>query len=216
MTLIDLPTPPPNTPPARPDRPARWGQQWTEDCFAELVQLVAAGLTLQDVADAAGRTPSTVLSRLRRMLPVDERGCPEPLVVPRLRELLEDEDHDWRRAMLKDTPKPPVVRPPAVHREGIPGLEDDDLVEIADALVRTQARDAGLLERVRQQLLERRLGNRLVVRRVRELVRATPTFHHEEEFDMAAEQWVTNGLGGPVGLGFGHAVWRDRDEPWLR
>ena len=191
MTLIDLPAPPPR-------RPSRSGQPWTEECHAELADLVTAGLALPDVADAAGRQPAAVLTRLRRMLPVDERGCPEFLVLPRLRELLED-GHDWRRAMLQDSPKPPVVRPPAVHRAGVAGLEDDDLVEVADALVRTQARDDDLLERVRQQLVERRLSGRLVQRRVRELVRATPTFHHEEEFQMAAEQWVTNGLGGPLG-----------------
>ncbi|GAA1918525.1 hypothetical protein [Nocardioides marmoribigeumensis] len=232
MTLIDLPTPTttPTRRPDRPDRPARSGQPWTEECHVELVELVGAGLTLPEVADTAGRQPSTVLPRLRRMLPVDERGCPEHLVLPRLRELLESGDHDWRRAMLKDTPKAPVVRPPAVHRDGVPGLEDDDLLEVADALVRTQARDEDLLGRVRQQVVDRRLGDRLVDRRVRELVRATPTYHHEEEFRMAAEQWVSNGLGGPVGpVGPVGPSWptapygrRDRwdrwdeDEPWLR
>ena len=205
MTLIDMPLTP------RRDEPPRAGQQWTDEHLRELADLVAAGHDLDQVSVEAGRSRQAVVVKLRRMLPVDERGCPEPLMLPRLRELLA-EGHDWRRAMLKDTPPRPVHRPPAVHHAGIPGLADDDLVEVADALVRTQARDDDLLERVRQQLVDRNLGERLVQRRVRELVRATPTFHHEEEFRMAAEQWVSNGLGGPVGP----CAWGSYPEPWLR
>ena len=208
MTLIDMPTPL-----GRDGRPGRTGLTWTEEHLGELATLAAAGHDLDGIADEAGRSRQAVLARLRRMLPVDERGCPEALVLPRLRELLQD-GHDWRRTMLTDTPPRPVHRPPAVHRAGVAGLEDDDLVELADALVRTQARDVDLLERVRQQVVDRRLGDRLVRRRVRELVRATPTYHHEEEFRMAAEQWVTNGLGGPVGPSY--AAWAIPDEPWLR
>lgn len=203
MTLLDLPL---------PDRPSRSGQPWTEECLAELVTLLLEGHDVRAIALRAGRTHSTVLTRLRRMLPPDERGCPEPLVLPRLRELLATADYDWRRTMLKDAPPRPVHRPPAVHHAGVAGLVDDDLVEVADALIRTNVREADLLERVRQEVVERRLGDRLVSRRVRDLVRSTPTYHHEEEFRMAAEQWVTNGLDGPIGP----RAWRAYDEPWLR
>ena len=200
MTLIDLPLPH-----ERDGRPARSGQPWTEEDHAQLLELVVDGLDVPAIAQRAGRTPSVVLPRLRRMLPVDERGCPDHLVLPRLRELHQQEDYDWRRTMLKDTPRAPVVRPPAVHRAGLEGLEDEDLVEVADALVRTAARDGDLLERVRRQVVDRHLADRLVGRRVRDLVRATPTYHHEEEFRMAAEQWLVNGLGGPVRRG--HREW---------
>jgi hypothetical protein len=194
MTLLDLPTPAHR----RRDRAARSGQPWTEECHAELVDLAAAGHSVPEIAERAGRTVSVVVPRLRRMLPVDERGCPEHLVLPRLRELLGQDDYDWRRAMLKDTPRPPVHQPPAIHRSGVPGLDDEDLVEVADALVRSNVRQPDLLERVRCEIRDRRLGDRLVERRVRDLVRATPTLHRREEFEMAAEEWATAGLGGPV------------------
>jgi len=208
MTLIDMPLDP------RRDAPPRAGQPWTDEHLCELVALTAAGHDFNQLTVEAGRSRQAVLTKLRRMLPVDERGCPEPLLLPRLRELL-GQGHDWRHTMLKDNPPRPVHQPPAVHRAGVAGLADDDLVEVADAIIRTNLRQADLVERVRQEVVDRRLGDRLVARRVRDLVRSTPTYHHEEEFRMAAEQWVSNGLDGPVGPVGPHA-WRAYDEPWLR
>lgn len=84
----------------RADRPARSGQPWEQSDYEALVAGCRAGDTsIAELSRSLGRGESTVLDRLRRMLPVEERGLPRHRALHRLRELLqEDPGYDWDAA----------------------------------------------------------------------------------------------------------------------
>ena len=76
---------------------------WTDERYAELVELLATELTLVEIAQRIGRSVSAVQRQLRKLVPLDyprHRRDAEEVV----RELLEPPSYDWR-AVLKERAK---------------------------------------------------------------------------------------------------------------
>ena len=143
--------------------PDRTGRPWTDEETAKIVALVRGGADERTVTARSGRSGSSLVSRLRRMLPLEHRSCPVDMVVPALRDHLSDPDYDWRAAMLLTPPPRPVVRPPDIVRTGVAGLTDGDLVGIAHSvLLDDRAATADLRERLVGEVRERRLGQGVV------------------------------------------------------
>ena len=138
--------------------PARAGRPWTDDETERLVALVREGAEIDSLAKRAERGSTSVLNRLRRMLPLEHRSCPQDMVVSALRDHLREPGYDWRATMLLTPPPRPVVRPPEVVRTGVAGLPDTDLVGVAHSvLLDDRASVAGLRERLVEEVKERGL-----------------------------------------------------------
>ncbi|MDO5534129.1 MAG: hypothetical protein Q4F65_05710 [Propionibacteriaceae bacterium] len=151
-------------PPQKPVRPTGSVSAAEFERFAELAK---EGKDLDAITKASGRSRATVVKYLTRMLPLNERACPEALLVERLGGYLSD-DYDWRAAMVQ-APPPPVVT--HVHREGVPGLDDNDLVTIALALAeQSGARARDLAVRVVAELTGRNVTDLLCRARERRLL----------------------------------------------
>jgi hypothetical protein len=116
-------------------RQSRSGQPWTEEENEQLVALVRSGSDLDAMADQVRRSSTSVVSRLRRMLPLEHRSCPNDRVVIALRGHLLDPGYDWQAIMLLTPPPRPVVRSPEIVRTGLAGLPDDDLVGVAHSVL---------------------------------------------------------------------------------
>lgn len=130
MTATLSPLPPPR-------RPARSGEPWTQEDYETLVRMSADGAGLPDVAQALQRRDTAVLARARRMLPLDERGLPTDRALVQLgAHLRDDPAYDWARWLATSPPPPPVQHTHVTtRRAGIPGLEDVDLLAVAECLV---------------------------------------------------------------------------------
>lgn len=127
---------------------------WTEGDHRELVAGVRAGETTEQLHERLGRSPQAVLLRLRLLLPVDERRCPADRVLPRVAELLGDPDYDWRSALLRTPPPPPIIR----HElAGLAGLDDRDLLALTFAAFNSPLQE-GLLVRLRDECGRRGLA----------------------------------------------------------
>lgn len=159
MTIHPLPTTP--TLPTEPTTPV----PWTDASLTELVAAVRAGDEHATLCDRFRRGTQSITTRLRLLLPVEERKCPTDRVLPRLRELLRDESYDWRAALLQTAPPPPVIRH---EHKGLDGLTEHQLIQVAAAVfnapftdatfaaeVRTTVRDRGLVRRVENTLTQR-------------------------------------------------------------
>ncbi len=144
MTATLSPLPPPR-------RPARSGEPWTPEDYETLVRMSAEGAGLPDVAQTLERRDTAVLARARRMLPLDERGLPADRALVQLGSHLRDDPaYDWARWLATSPPPPPVQHTHVtVRRDGIPGLEDEDLLAVAECLVT----GGGLGSPTRQDLL---------------------------------------------------------------
>lgn len=144
------------------ERQSRTGMTWTEEENERLVALVRAGQDLDAVADGVQRSSTSVVARLRRMLPLEHRSCPSDRVVIALRGHLRDPGYDWQATMLLTPPPRPVVRSPEIVRTGLAGLPDDDLVGVAHSVLlddrsATAALRARLIEEVGKRGLTRRV-----------------------------------------------------------
>ncbi|MFE7509376.1 hypothetical protein [Promicromonospora sp. NPDC057488] len=138
--------------------PDRTGRPWTDEETARIVDLVRAGADESTVVARSRRSGPSVVSRLRRMLPLEHRSCPSDMVAAALHGHLRDADYDWRAAMLLTPPPRPVVRPPEIVRTGVAGLTDGDLVGIAHSvLLDDRAATADLRERLVGEVRERGL-----------------------------------------------------------
>ncbi|SUH41066.1 hypothetical protein [Nocardia farcinica] len=80
--------------PETPRRRRRSGELWTDECNAELVELLRAGLPVEAIAEQAGRSVSALATQCRKMLPPDFDT--RPTAVEALRGVLADPDYDWR------------------------------------------------------------------------------------------------------------------------
>ncbi|WP_275003827.1 hypothetical protein [Promicromonospora iranensis] len=143
-------------------RQSRTGTTWTEEENEQVVALVRSGADLDAVADGVRRSSTSVVARLRRMLPLEHRSCPNDRVVLALREHLRDPDYDWQGQMLLTLPPRPVVNPPAIVREGLAGLADDDLVTVAHSvLLDDRVATADLRGRLVAEVKQRGLADRV-------------------------------------------------------
>jgi hypothetical protein len=143
-------------------RQSRSGQPWTEEENEQLVALVRSGSELDAIADRVRRSSTSVVSRLRRMLPLEHRSCPNDRVVIALRGHLRDPGYDWQAIMLLTPPPRPVVRSPEIVRTGLAGLPDDDLVGVAHSVLlddrsATAALRARLIDEVGKRGLARQV-----------------------------------------------------------
>lgn len=132
-------------------RPSRSGQPWADSDYEALLELCRDGVSLTDVCERLGRGSSAVLTRAKKLLPLDERGVPMDRVLAQLRtHLLADPDYDWARHLAATPPPRPVVNhvhPPSTLT-GIGGLEHDELLAMAAALAHLKdVSDDALLER---------------------------------------------------------------------
>jgi hypothetical protein len=173
-----------------PHQPARSGQPWTEEDQNLLVRAARDHADLETIAECAERTTSSVLPRLRRMLPLHERSCPSDMVARRVHEHLRDPDYDWRGTMLLTPPPRPVHKPPDIVRTGLPGLTDDDLVPIAHAVLDEDTEEhADLRERLRDEVRERRLHERLGRLHAQRMATRRPDLTWDEA-DRDAMRWM--------------------------
>ncbi|MFD7309746.1 hypothetical protein [Promicromonospora sp. NPDC059942] len=149
--------------PEETEGPDRTGRPWTDEETVRIVALVRDGADGHTVIARSRRSGPSVVSRMRRMLPLEHRSCPTDMVVPALRGHLRDPDYDWRATMLLTPPPRPVVRSPDIVRTGVAGLADGDLVGIAHSvLLDDRAATAGLRERLVAEVRERGLGREVV------------------------------------------------------
>lgn len=200
---------------AYPGRPARSGQPWTEEDYQQLVSLVRDGADEGAVAEALQRSPTTIIPRVRRLLPVEERRCAEDRVLVAAHEHLSDPAYDWRQIMLLSEPPRPVHQPPTVVRYGLEALTDDDLVTVTYALLCTyRDRDTRLLRDVATEVDRRQVVRRLVRRRADALLhRPGGSALGPHEAEDVAERWVLEtpawdevgrGAGWAEGGAWGH------------
>ncbi|WP_129783395.1 hypothetical protein [Promicromonospora panici] len=144
------------------EKQSRTGTTWTAEENERLVALVRAGKDLDAVADGVQRSSTSVVARLRRMLPLEHRSCPNDRVIIALRGHLRDPAYDWQGQMLLTLPPRPVVNPPAIVHQGLAGLPDDDLVAVAHSvLLDDRVATAGLRERLVGEVNERHLGHQV-------------------------------------------------------
>jgi len=158
-----------------PRRPARSGEPWTEDDYVTLVRLCTEGADLATVAEALERRDTAVLNRTRRMLPLDERGLPADRALTQLRLHLEQEPgYDWAARLTESPPPRPVQHTTyTVQRNGIPGLQDEELLDVAELVVTGASTRSGTQRQVLRAVLERRLEHCLAERVGRRLVDRT-------------------------------------------
>lgn len=149
--------------PEETEGPDRTGRPWTDEETARIVALVRDGADEHTVTLRARRSTTSVVHRMRRMLPLEHRSCPADMVVPALRGHLRDPDYDWRATMLLTPPPRPVVRSPDIVRTGVAGLTDGDLVGITHSvLLDDRAATADLRERLVGEVRDRGLGRQVV------------------------------------------------------
>jgi hypothetical protein len=178
----------------RPRPPHRSGQSWTDDDHEQMLALVRDGCEADDIADSLGRTPPAVTARMRAVLPVEQRACPPDRVLPALRALVRDDPaYPWAEIVLQSPPSPPVVQQ-VIQREGVAGLEDDDLVTIAWALVACEGADDEVVQGVCREVRARSLARRVTDRFARSLMRRTPPVMSDEAHE-AAVRWFEEAAG---------------------
>lgn len=221
MTATISPLPPPR-------RPARSGELWTEDDYETLARLCLDGADLAAVAEALERRDTAVLDRARRMLPLDERGLPADRALVQLRaHLREDAGYDWASALTQSPPPRPVEH--RVYTEqlsGVRGLEDEELLDVAELVVGSvpthASTHAAVHLRTHRQVLDailgrsltvelaHRIGERMVDRALAAAGRRLPVGDrwHPDEF------WGLEPDEGPWGGDPGTEAWPGADEPW--
>ncbi|MEE1622201.1 hypothetical protein ACQ3I4_03590 [Zafaria sp. Z1313] len=171
----------------------RHGSPWTDADYELLARSVREGCTLPEIERRLDRTATAMGPRLRRMMPVDQRKAPLELVLPALSERLQDPDYDWRAMMLQDTP---VVRPPDIVLSGIEGLDDQDLVELAFHLLKTEDPPPRLADRLVREAQSRAH----VIARLHRKVEALLVFRGAEEETAAyrAGPWINAARARPA------------------
>lgn len=178
-----------NTTP-KPAPGSRHGQAWDASDYELLVQGVREGLNVPQLAERIGRHESTVLPRVRRLLPVTQRGCLTDVVLVAARRVLADPEFDWQAEMLLSPPPAPIIRNEVV-RTGIAGLDDEHLVIIGYALMATSPElHSDVLAAVSRELDERDLLDKVVNLRAHRSARASPQPIGEDAAWANAMYWV--------------------------
>lgn len=173
-----------------PAQGGRHGKAWEPSDYELLVQGVREGLDEAALAEHIGRAQSVLPQRLRRMLPVTQRGCYPELVLPALREALSDPEYDWQAEMLLSPPPAPIIRNEII-RSGVDGLTDADLVIVAHALMAAGGRrEEELLDQVTERLNGDGLMEAVIELRAQRAVRASPYSIDEDAAWAHASYWV--------------------------
>lgn len=188
-------------------RPGRQGQPWTDEDYEHLITLVREGHGIFAMAEALGRSEGAVANRLRALLPPDQRSCLGDRVLPTLRTRVQEQpDYPWAEIMVQFPPPPPVVTQ-VVRRDGIAGLEDDDLLELVWALLHCETSGSDTERSACLEVRTRGLEARLIDRLADALVRRLPPLTLDEasyaaftRFDVAcgrdASPWRGSGRYG--------------------
>lgn len=154
--------------------PLRHGQPWTEQDFADVMEAIRDGASLDQIAERIGRSASGLRIQLRRMLPAEERHLAADVVLLRIRRLNRDGDYDWLAAMAEQPKSDWELRLEAEQHSrsrmlenarviGIGALPDDHLITVAAALVETREKvPLDLKQILAQELTERGLQHRLI------------------------------------------------------
>lgn len=195
-----------------PRRPARSGEPWTEGDYEALVRLCLEGADLAAMAEELQRRDTAVLNRARRMLPLDERGLPADRALVQLRtHLRDDPGYDWAARLTESPPRRPVQYPVHTHQlNGIRGLEDEQLLDVAELVVtgpstrvatHQQVLDA-VVERCLADTLVERIGERLVARAMRDAglgapVRSSRSVYGPWDLDPDGRPWESYGAPDP-------------------
>ncbi|MGD8148650.1 hypothetical protein [Ornithinimicrobium sp. Y1694] len=150
-----------------PAATTRSGEPWTDNDYELLLRLCGEGADLARVAAELRRTSAAVMSRAKRLLPLDQRGAPGDRVLTHLGELVTaEEDYDWRAHLVATAPPRPVVNhvhPPEI-RKGIPGLESDELLAMGAALAQLRESEGSahyLSQACAQEIVSRNLESDL-------------------------------------------------------
>lgn len=164
-------------------RPARSGQPWLDEDYEQLLELVREGHDVDDIANTIGRSHASVQSKVKALLPPEVRGAPSDRHLPALRaELTADRDYPWDEVILQMPPPAPVVTQ-VIKRAGVAGLDDDELVVVAQALLTGCDPDSPTVESVVREVRDRRLVERVTASYVRSLlVRLPPVTPDEAAF----------------------------------
>ncbi|WP_167131469.1 hypothetical protein [Paramicrobacterium chengjingii] len=205
---------------------SRYGEPWNDSDYEALISAVRSGFEQQHIADEIGRPRSTILTRVRKLLPVDVRGCPSDRVLPAARDAFSSDDYDWRVTILQSPPPAPIVTPPPVVRHGVAGLSADDLGTIAFSLALTGGTTcAELLERVCAEFPKtpgsRRVAESLAIQWLR---RSGTVLDGYEQAVQAACEWLAAADGWSwtyerrydwePGLSWEQAAWDSRLPRW--
>jgi hypothetical protein len=128
-------------------------------------------------------------------LPPEVRGCPADRVLAAAREAFAEPGYDWRRTILLSPPPPPVVQRTYA---GVPGLESEDLVTVAYALIASGGtREGRLLETVGREIERRNETHHLVTLRTTRALHERGSFVDHQGALSHAEDWVTRAEGWP-------------------
>ncbi|NNG18379.1 hypothetical protein HJ590_02100 [Naumannella sp. ID2617S] len=158
--------------PTPPSRPRNHGQPYTDEDHEQLVKLAREGRDADAIAEALGRTRPVVLQRMRRLLPLDHRGCPTDRILSALRAAIAEPDYDWRTTVLLTPPPPPPAPVQEVLRTGLAGLDPDQLVRVTHAVaVSATPGSQDLLDELAREVARQHLEHRLVALHQRHLRR---------------------------------------------
>lgn len=190
VTPLFQPTP-------RAANPKRSGKLWEPLDYELLVEGVREGLDVPALAERVGRPENSVWQRLRRLVPVPQRGCLTDQLLPVLRTALADPAYDWQAEMRLTPPPAPIVHREVI-RTGIEGLTDADAVTVAYALLASGGEEeAGVLARLIPRLEADRLVEDLIELRAQRAVRASPYSIAGDAAWAHASYWVRGrGRGG--------------------
>lgn len=150
-----------------------------------IARLASEARDLDHIVEETGRSRQTVVKYLRLMLPLAERGCPDPLVAERVGAQFAAGEFDWKATMALTPPPPPVTR---IERNGLAGLANEELVTIALLVAdRAGPRYREFIPGLCVEIRSRHLAHELHEARRRELIRAGLD---PDQADRAASIWL--------------------------
>ncbi|MGO1543910.1 MAG: hypothetical protein ACTHXA_06165 [Gulosibacter sp.] len=203
---------------------SRSGLPWEDRDYRAIIAAIGEGANdIDEVARYTGRTTSSIMSKWRRLLPIEQRTAPRDRVIPLLRGHLEDPNYDWQLATITDPPPPPIVRPPA--KTGLPGLELEDLEDIGFAVgLSAVVMPDVLRERLGVEIVTRNLQHRIRDRRVEQLLTSPGSVISVAAAEAEANTWISRVYASVSRYAgalrpyrsewdYGHSV-REYDEPW--
>ncbi|MGC4994500.1 hypothetical protein [Nocardia salmonicida] len=72
---------------------------WTDEKNAELVEMLRAGMPLEEICNRTGRSPKAIGLQCMKLIPADYRGVTAKTAVEFLPVLLVDPNYDWREPL---------------------------------------------------------------------------------------------------------------------
>ena len=129
-------------------------------------------------------------------------------------ELSADPNYPWSDVILQMPPPAPVVNQ-VIKRAGIPGLDDEELVLIAQALLDGCDADSPMVVSVASEVRDRRLTDRVVEPYVRSLLHRVPPVTPDEAAYAGERLFEIVVAGEPVRRTVHPDPWaRSYDHPW--